>query len=239
MSRLTILVLVGRGDEHGDTLLEILLRDVSERLALRVEVPVRIYRPDDSASFMIQYLDLYDLVRRLCRDLDVLTEIYRRFIVEAIKSLTITNLTTAVPSLAGRSARVSIHDTPIIDRGTPTKSLIRRRVLIESYTTRSQDIVLANVSGSESSNISIPEHVGDVTVSILPTTNRTVQTIRADGRVVRHNPTGLSVQKHHISSSRHPLNISIVSTGNTSGKLLIAWQTADTTLAWVEVRVGE
>lgn len=157
----------------------------------------------------------------------------------AIESLTITNLTTAVPSLAGRSARVSIHDTPIIDRGTPTKSLIRRRVLIESYTTRSQDIVLANVSGSESSNISIPEHLGDVTVSILPTTNRTVQTIRADGRIVRHNPTGLSVQKHHISSSRHPLNLSIVSTGNTSGKLLIAWQTADTTLAWVEVRVGE
>jgi hypothetical protein len=156
-----------------------------------------------------------------------------------IKSLTITNLTTAVPSLAGRSARVSIHDTPIIDRGTPTKSLIRRRVLIESYTTRSQDIVLANVSGSESSNISIPEHLGDVTVSILPTTNRTVQTIRADGRIVRHNPAGLSVQKHHISSSRHPLNLSIVSTGNTSGKLLIAWQTADTTLAWVEVRVGE
>jgi hypothetical protein len=116
---------------------------------------------------------------------------------------------------------------------------VRRRVLIESYTTRSQDIVLANVSGSESSNISIPEHVGDVTVSILPTTNRTVQTIRADGRIVRHNPTGLSVQKHHISSSRHPLNLSIVSTGNTSGKLLIAWQTADTTLAWVEVRVGE
>jgi hypothetical protein len=48
MNRLTVLVLVGRGDEYGDVLLKILLRDVSERLALRVEVPVLSIVPTTS-----------------------------------------------------------------------------------------------------------------------------------------------------------------------------------------------
>ena len=62
MNRLTVLVLVARGDEYRDSLFKILLRDVSERFALRVEVAVRVYRPDNLALFVIQYLDLYDLV---------------------------------------------------------------------------------------------------------------------------------------------------------------------------------
>ena len=61
MARLTVLVLVGRGDKYGDALLDILQRDVSERLALRVEVPVRIYRPDDFAPLVIDNLD-FDLI---------------------------------------------------------------------------------------------------------------------------------------------------------------------------------
>jgi hypothetical protein len=157
----------------------------------------------------------------------------------ASKSLTAADLTTAVPSFAGRSARVVVHDTTIVDRGTPTKSLVRQRVLIESYTQRSRRLTLANLPQSQSSNISLARHAGNVTVSILPTTNRTVHTIRADGRVLRHNPGGLSTRQHHLSLPRRPVNLSIVSTGNSSGQLMITWQTANTTLAWVEVHVGE
>ena len=62
MNCLAVLVLVGRGYEHRYALLKVLLRDVSERLALRIEVPVRIYRPDNFAPLVIEYLDLDDLV---------------------------------------------------------------------------------------------------------------------------------------------------------------------------------
>jgi NAD(P)H-hydrate repair Nnr-like enzyme with NAD(P)H-hydrate epimerase domain len=55
---LTVLILVGHGDEHGDTLLNILPRDVSERIALRVETSVRVYRPDDLTALVTAYLDL-------------------------------------------------------------------------------------------------------------------------------------------------------------------------------------
>jgi len=41
VNRLTVLVLLSRGDEYRDTFLKILLRDTPERLALRVEIPVR------------------------------------------------------------------------------------------------------------------------------------------------------------------------------------------------------
>jgi len=51
-----VFVLVDRWDEHGDAFLEILLRDVPERLALRV------YRPDDLTPLVVEYLDPYGLV---------------------------------------------------------------------------------------------------------------------------------------------------------------------------------
>jgi hypothetical protein len=155
----------------------------------------------------------------------------------ASKSLTAADLTTAVPSFAGRSARVVVHDTRLLIAGR--RQVTRSsRVLIESYT-HVLGVYTCHVPQSQSSNISLAGHAGNVTVSILPTTNRTVHTIRADGRVLRHNPGGLSTRQHHLSLPRRPVNLSIVSTGNNSGQLMITWQTANTTLAWVEVHVGE
>lgn len=57
-----IFVLVGRWDEYGNALRKGLLRDVSERLALRIEVPVCVYRPDNFTPLVIDYLDFDDLV---------------------------------------------------------------------------------------------------------------------------------------------------------------------------------
>jgi hypothetical protein len=45
VDHLTVLVLVSRRDEYGDALLKILLRYASERVALRVEVPIRAIIP--------------------------------------------------------------------------------------------------------------------------------------------------------------------------------------------------
>jgi len=57
VDRLAILVLVRRRHEDRDAPVKILPGDASECLAVRFEAPVRIDRPDNLASLVIEYLN--------------------------------------------------------------------------------------------------------------------------------------------------------------------------------------
>lgn len=73
-------------------------QDILERLALRVEVLIHIYRPDDLTMLVIAYLDLYD---RTPWPLDVQTAFTKSLRLAAFLS----PKCSSVPTGSARSSR--------------------------------------------------------------------------------------------------------------------------------------
>lgn len=101
---------------------------------------------------------------------------------DAVRTLTATDLDELAPPIRGAAVRVRLDDETLVERGDPTAgTTFRRIVLVAAPTERS-----LTVNASEGA--SLPRRTAELRLFFA---NATVETVRANGRVVLHRPGGL------------------------------------------------
>lgn len=105
----------------------------------------------------------------------------------ALAGLDAERLAAAVPALGDAAVRVSLDGEVLAERGDPTGgTTLRRVVLVER-----RDSVTVTPALSDRGSVTLPRRSPRVRVRIDPPTGTTVRTVRANGRVVLHDPSGL------------------------------------------------
>lgn len=103
----------------------------------------------------------------------------------AVDDLDAEDFDRAFPVVEGRSVRVRLDGETVVERGDPTGgTTVRRVVLVE----RRQSVTLPRVTAD---GVTLPRRSPRATVTLDPPPATTVETVRANGRVVLHDPDGL------------------------------------------------
>ena len=105
----------------------------------------------------------------------------------AVEELSRPVLDAIAPPSAGRPVRVRLGGETVIERGDPTGATVERVVLVAERTTRSRSVAVGD--GDE---LTLPRRTDRVELTFGA--GSTVETVRADGRVVLHDPGGLAGQ---------------------------------------------
>jgi hypothetical protein len=149
-------------------------------------------------------------------------------------SLTASDVDRLAPSARGRPLRVRLGDRTLVERGDPTDGVtIRRVVLVANRTTERRTITLADTDG-----VTLPRRTPRVTLRIAPDAATTVETVRANGRVVLHNRSGLS-GTYTVSTSRfETARFTFAAGDDPRGRVAVSYYPARTTKAVLEVTVG-
>lgn len=104
----------------------------------------------------------------------------------AVEELDGDRLRTAHPVVGGRAVRVRLDDRTLAERGDPAGGYaVRRIVLVEERTAVSRTPRL------DGNATTIPRRTDRVDLRIDPPEGTTVRTVRADGRIILHDPAGL------------------------------------------------
>jgi len=101
-------------------------------------------------------------------------------------SLTAATLDESFPVVRGHAVRLDVGGTTVLERGDPTGGATVRRVVLLA---RGQSVTL--VPTLDRNATTLPRRTERVTLTIRPT-NATVETVRANDRVVLHDPSGLN-----------------------------------------------
>ena len=108
-----------------------------------------------------------------------------------------------------------------------------RRVRVERSVTRTQRADLT-ARGA----VTLPDHAGPVVIRIDTERTRTVRTVRADGRVVLHDPSGLSGRYAVTVPDTRPLTLDVGSDGDGPGTVQVSWTATNASVEELVVRVG-
>ncbi|MGA9401557.1 DUF7263 family protein [Haladaptatus sp.] len=115
-----------------------------------------------------------------------------------VANLNTTRLMTLFPILADHDVRIRLGDTILAERGSPSGgTTIRRIVLVEN---RSAVTRTPPLSGRDP-QFTLPRRTPNATLVVHPPDGTTVSTVRANGRVVLRNESGLDGE-FHVSLSR-------------------------------------
>ncbi|GAB7014253.1 hypothetical protein JCM18549_25240 [Halolamina salina] len=106
---------------------------------------------------------------------------------ETVEALSPSDLDALAPPVANRSVRVRLDGETILERGDPTGATVERVVLAAERTTRSRSVAVGDGDG-----LTLPRRTDRVELTFGP--GSTVETVRANGRVVLHDPGGLAGQ---------------------------------------------
>lgn len=161
-------------------------------------------------------------------------------------NLTLARLDRKVPPVRGRAVAVTLGGKPIVERGDvgssatepdtarSTESIrIERRVRVERDIERTERMDLTERGGYV-----LPDHTGRVVVRIDTRRTRTVHTVRADGRVVLHDPAGLSGRYVVRVPDVRPLAIDVGSDGDGPGTATLSWTATNASVERLVVSVG-
>jgi hypothetical protein len=100
--------------------------------------------------------------------------------------LTPARLDGSFPAASGHDVGVALDGRTVLERGDPTGgATVRRAVLVASDRTRT---VRPRLRGNATT---VPNRTDRLRVDVRPPPNATVRTVRADGRVLLHDPDGL------------------------------------------------
>nr|WP_158206579.1 hypothetical protein [Halomarina oriensis] len=89
------------------------------------------------------------------------------------------------PATDGRDVRVRLDGETVLERGDPTGgTTVRRVVLVERRNA-------TTLSRLPSDRVTLPRRTPRATIDVDPPAATTVTTVRANGRVVLHDPSGL------------------------------------------------
>lgn len=144
-------------------------------------------------------------------------------------------LDTAFPAARGLDLRITLDDTVLVERGTPTGgTTMRRLVLVAERDTRT---IEPEFTGSENA-VTLPRRASSVNVTISPPPGTTVTTLRVNDRVVLHDPTGLE-GAYDVSVSRFETARLAFDASDqlTAGSVRLRYRPATTRKAVLEVTV--
>jgi hypothetical protein len=105
---------------------------------------------------------------------------------ESALSLTPAMLDESFPVVRGHAVRLDVGGTTVLERGDPTGGATVRRVVLVA---RGQSVTL--VPTLDRNATTLPRRTERVTLAVRPA-NATVETVRANDRVVLHDPSGLN-----------------------------------------------
>ena len=154
-------------------------------------------------------------------------------------NLTAADLDAAVPPIRGRPVSVTLGDNTLLgrdgDNARRTDSAVRieRPVRVERAVNHTQRVDLAARSA-----VTLSDHAGSVVVRIDTERTRTVRTVRADGRVVLHNASGLSGGYVVSVPDTRPLTLDFESDGDGPGTVQVSWTATNASVKQLVVSVG-
>lgn len=165
----------------------------------------------------------------------------------ALANLTLADVDAAVPPVRDRAVRVSVGDRVLLARGgladsagvgdDAPSSRVVRRVRIEREKPRTERVDL-----EDRRSITLDAHAGDAALRIDPAPGQSVTTVRADGRVLLHDPDGLDGRYAVSLPSVHPLEVAFAVRGTPalgrSGTVTVRWAAASGRTEPLEVIVG-
>lgn len=116
------------------------------------------------------------------------------------------------PALARADFRVTVGDRVVAERGDPTDgTTIRRIVTVRETESRTLTPALSTDGGP---GVTLPRRTDRIRLRIDPPANATVRTVRVDGRVVLHDPSGLN-GTHEVAVTRlETLRLSVEGEGS-------------------------
>ncbi|WP_254838428.1 DUF7263 family protein [Natronomonas marina] len=141
--------------------------------------------------------------------------------------LTAANVEGVVPS--GAAVRVAVDGRPVYERGNPTGPTARRLAIVAER----QAVTL--VPPLEFESVTLPRRSPRATVDIDPSAD--VRTVRANDRVVLHDPDGV-VGSHEVNLSRYETTKLRFEGEASEGEVAVTYYPRRTTKARLEVTVG-
>lgn len=156
---------------------------------------------------------------------------------ERTANLTAADIDAAVPPVRGRSLSVTLGGDPVVERGDADGAggavRIERRVRVERAVDRTERVDL-----TARDTVTLPDHTGRIVVRVDTARTRTVRTVRADGRVVLSDPSGLSGRYVVVVPDVRPLDIGVGSSGYRSGTVQVSWTATNASVERLVVSVG-
>lgn len=152
----------------------------------------------------------------------------------AVDGLNASDLRATAPSIAERDVRVTLGGRVIARRGEPTGgTTIRRLVLLERHQDRTLRPAVA-----PGGTVTVPRRVARATVTLDPPDGVTVWTVRADGRVVLRNQSGLDGTFVIRLSPRETTSLRFESSRRLpGGSVTVRYDAVETTKATLAVTV--
>lgn len=164
----------------------------------------------------------------------------------AVRNLTASDLEVAVPSLRGRSIRVTLGGDVLVERNGSAASgdsrrlrdagvaRIERRVRVEHPVQKTERIEL-----SDRREVTLEDHTGEVTVAVDSRRGWSVTTVRAGNRVVLHDPSGLAGEYSVAVPDARPLVLAFGGdTPYVAGAATVSWHTSNASVERLVVTVG-
>lgn len=152
-----------------------------------------------------------------------------------IETLTVADLEAMAPAVEGRDVRVRLDGRTLFERGTPGDGVtIRRIVLVAEETSATRTVALG-----ESETATLPRRTERVRLAIDPGADTTVETVRADDRVVLHDPDGLSGTATVAVSRFETTTLAFETRGEGSGTVAVTYYPTQASKAALEVSVGD
>lgn len=152
-----------------------------------------------------------------------------------VGSLDTERLDGLVPPARNASVRVRLGDRTLVERGSPSGGVTVRRVVLvaeREATTRTLDL-------AESTTLTLPRRTSRVAVAVDSANGTTVETVRANDRVVLHDDDGLGEAADgdvEVRTSRfETTRLAFATTENPQGTVTVTFYPTETTKAVLEV----
>lgn len=152
----------------------------------------------------------------------------------AVAGLDAATVVSDYPVVGDRAFRVRLDDRTLAGRGDPSGGYtVRRIVLVQQRTAVSRTPSLADDATT------LPRRTPEVHLDVDPPDGTTVRTVRADGRVVLHDPSGLEGEYTVDVSRLDTVRLEFEADGPLpGGSVEVTYYPARSTKALLEVTVG-
>lgn len=153
----------------------------------------------------------------------------------AVDGLTAEAFRQQFPVVGDRAVRVRLDNETLVDTGVVGGTTIRRLVLVSERETRSYEPQFVATNAT-----TLPRRAGRVRLQVDTPADTRLETVRANGRVVRHNDSGV-VGNHTLDLSRYETaRLSFAANRSLSqGDVVVTYGPERTTKATLEVTVGD
>lgn len=151
----------------------------------------------------------------------------------AVRELSAADLDRLAPVVAGRSVRVRLDGGTVVERGDPAGGVTVRRVVRAG-----ERVERSSVHDlGENRTVQLPERTPRARLSFG--VGSTVRTVRADGRIVLHDPGGLTGTYDVRVSRFDDVTLSFDAVGDVEGSVTVSRYPVNATATTLEVTVGE